>query len=188
MGWWRSRKKNGGTVTVDWVCEQLAKHLDPESDLKEIAARYQLPPNDPRAFVALGSLRATGVTVGLNQESILSHVDEKTVAAISINFCGALAWNYGNRHSPGRNPREIMSELVKLTSKVTQAFCANSSSKPPRLLPHWYACKAMIAYIQNDKPPNPEDLMFYSEYLPTGMIGAKVFLDEILAQGIRIAE
>jgi hypothetical protein len=189
MAWWKFGKRKSETAEADWVGEQLAEMLDPEPTLQEVRNRHHLAPNDIKPFLALASLSVAGARIGLNQESIVTRVDKDIIVKVHHSFCSALVWNYGNRHHPERSPSELVLELVKLANKVTDAFYANSKSKPPLPLPHWFACKEIIAYLQNGEPAsNPESIMIYSEYLSIGMRTTKVFVDELLARNVQLVE
>ena len=187
MAWWIFGKRKGETAKADWVGEQLAEMLDPESALEEVRTRYHLSPRDLRPFLALASLSVAGARIGMNQKSIVGHVDRDTIVIIHHSFCSALVLNFGNRHQPEQSPQELVFELVKLANKVTDTFYAHSESKPPLPLPHWFACKEIVVYLQNGEPAsNPEHLMIYSEYLSISMRTTKVFVDELLARNISI--
>ena len=189
MAWWKFGKRRSETATAKWVGEELAKIVYSERFVEEVRERHNLPPNDPKPFVALAALSFTGVRIALNQKLVVTRVDAAVIDVVHRSFCCAAIWNYGNAHHLRGSPSEWMVEVMQLANKITDAFYANAQSKPPKPLPHWFACKEMIAYLQGGEPAsNPDDIMSYSDILSIYMRTTKIFIEELLARNVHILD
>src|ERR1700687_5848809 len=160
MAWWNPGERKSETAKAALVGEELAKILDPEPYLQAVKEQHHLAANDLKPFLALASLSVAGTRIGLNQKSIVTRVDRAILSAIHDSFCAGLVWNYVSTQHPECSPAALVADLINLANKVTKEFYAHSQSKPPLPLPHWFACKATVAYLQNGEPAsNPEEIM-----------------------------
>ena len=86
-------------------------------------------------------------------------------------------------------PYNRLAEIMKLASTLTDAFYANSQSRPPLPIPHWYAAKEVCMFLQSAHGvPNPEEVMRYVEFLSESMRGAKKVLDDLLDANVLIVQ
>jgi hypothetical protein len=185
VAWWKFDRFKKEAVTVSWVGEKLAELFDPAQMISTTRERHHLPPDDLKPFIALASLRMTGFEIGSSQESILSRVNKKILPKICLSFGAALIVRQAKRNDLFEEQETLVESLLNLANRVTDVFYANSNSKPPLPLPHWYAGKEICLYLQGGKGvPNPGEIMTYVADLSTTILGTKELLDDLLAAGI----
>ncbi len=186
MSWWKFGRSKRESVTADWLGDKFAEMLSPSAILATVQEWH--PSAGPRAFVAVASLRVAGFRIGANQQSIVGRVDARALAEVHHSMIGALIDKSMSHDDPAFRPYERGSEIMKLAGTLTEVFYANTSSKPPRPIPHWFVGKEVCAFLQNGLGvPNPEEIMTFAEFLSESMGATKKLLDELLDAGIQIA-
>ena len=189
MVWWKFGRREREVVNASWLGEQIAKILDPTSMLLLVQKWHDLSSDDPRAFVAVASLRVAGFRIGSNQQSVVSRVNRDAIAEVHHSLIGALVDASKSHSSSSFRPYDCLSEIMKLVGTLTAAFYANAHSKPPLPIPHWFAGREACLFLQNGLgTPNPEEVMTYADYLSESMRGTKKVLDELLDANVLIVQ
>jgi hypothetical protein len=186
---WKFGQRERETVKASWLGEKIAEMFNSSSMLKHVREWHNLPEDDPRAFVAVASLRVTGFRIGSNQESVVSRVDPNSIAEIHHSIIGELIDKSMPHDSPNFRPYDRLAEIMALAGKLTDIFYANAQSRPPLPVPHWFVGKEVCLYLLNaNEVPNPEEVMLFADFLSESMGTTKKLLDELLDANVLIVQ
>lgn len=191
MAWWKFGRRQRESLDTSLLGEKIAEMFAASSSsiTEFVRERHGLPRDDPRAFVAVASLRVAGFRIGSNQQSIVSRTDPHALAEVQRSLIGALIDKSIPHDRSTFRPFECLAEVTSLAGMVTEAFYANADSKPPLPIPHWYAGKEVCMFLQGgDSVPNPGEVMTYAEFLSESMRATKKLLDELLDANILIVQ
>lgn len=189
MSWWKFGRRERESVDASWLGEKIAEMFDASSMLELVRKWHGLLSDDPRAFVAVASLRVAGFRIGSNQQSIVSRADPRAIAEVHHSFIGALIDKSIPHDSPSFRPYDRLADIMKLAGTLTDAFYANADSKPPLPIPHWFSGKEICMFLQSGNgAPNPEEVMRYADFLSESMRGTKKVLDELLDANVLIVQ
>ena len=190
MAWWKFGKRQREIVTADWMGEKLAEMFDPTDLLPLVRGWHNAPTADPKPFLALASLRLLGFYLGATQESVRTRIDAKVMQKIQLIFCGEMIMRYVQSQESESKPDTLLTMLLDLNKKMTEAFYANRNADPKTgLHPVWYAGKEACSFLQGDTAAsNPEDVRILAEYLHNTIIGTKDLFDNLLKANVAFVQ